>query len=1153
MGRARRRAGVVTAAPDVYLAQRRASAPDASVWVAASAGAGKTKTLVDRVLRLMLAGAAPQRILCLTFTRAAAGEMSNRINQVLGRWAVAPDAILADEIERLGGAVADEATRAAARRLFAEVLETPGGLRIMTIHAFCESLLARFPLEAGIAPRFEVMDERTADEAMRAARDRMLTLAPSGGDAPLARALADVTAWADEAEFGELMIELAGERARLWRTVEGDPQDVDGRIGALLGVGATTTEAEVVEAACADGAFDGDDLRAAAEALAAGSPADAARGAKVAAWLADPAMRAGRFDDYRGVFLTREGQPRKTIITRKAAAARPGADGILAAEAERLRAVAGRRNAAIVAQATRALARLGRRMLQAYEAHKLAHGLLDYDDLILRVRGLLERGGAAAWVLYKLDGGIDHILIDEAQDTNPDQWAVVRALADEFFSGEGARPDDRTVFAVGDAKQSIYGFQRADPEAFARMRDYFADRAARAGRRWDSVELDRSFRSTGPVLAAVDAAFATPAAREGLGAAEIAHTLTREGQAGLVELWPPAVPLARDDPAPWTPPTRTRGADAPATRLARTIAHVVRDWLDRGEVLESRGRAAQPGDVLVLVRRRTDFVHELVGALKARNVPVAGVDRMVLREQLAIMDLVALGDFLLLPEDDLTLAAVLKGPLIGLDEEALFDLAHRRRGPLWAALQGRAGDDPRYRAAERLLSELLSGVDFAPPYELYADVLGRRGGRRAIVARLGVEANDPLDEFLALALAYERAHTPSLQGFLFWFARTRAETKREFEQAGRNEVRVMTVHGAKGLQSPIVFLADTMQTPTRGSRLLWPEREAAGGPVFLWPPRRGVEDPVCAALREEANRRTAQEYRRLLYVAMTRAEDRLYVVGHETRNKPPEDCWYETIRRGLEGVAEADEHELSAPGVVGWRGTRLRVAGRQTAPAPDKASGGAPSATPPPPLPGWARRPAPEAAARPGPLNPSRLDDGAPGARSPIGADGGDGYRRGALLHRLLQWLPEAAPARRAAAARRFLALPVHDLPPASQAELAAEAVAILEAPDFAPLFGPGSRAEVPLIGAAGGVVVSGRVDRLVVARDRVLCVDYKANRTPPAADADIPVAYLRQMAAYRAVLRKVYPAAPVSCGLLWTIGPRLAMLDDSTLDRHAP
>ena len=662
MGDARRPASAVTAAPKIYMEQRRASAPDASVWVAASAGAGKTKTLVDRVLRLMLAGTPPQRILCLTFTRAAAAEMSNRINEVLGKWAAATDDTLADEIRQLAGLEGDVSIRDTARRLFAEVLDTPGGMRIMTIHAFCDSLLARFPLEAGIAPQFEVMDERTAAEAMRAARDRMLTLAHSGDDPALAEALTDVTAWASEAEFGELMTELAGERAHLQHIVEGDLGDFSQRVGDLLGIGSGTTDAEIVDLACADGAFDGQGLRVAAEALLTGSPTDSARAATLTQWLDEPASRSAGFEDYCGVFLTEENQPRKTLITQKAAEASPEARATLAVEAERLQSTIHRRNAAAIVQATSGLARLGRHLLEAYDAHKLVHGLLDYDDLILRVRGLLERSGAAAWVLYKLDGGIDHILIDEAQDTNPDQWAVIQALADEFFSGEGARPDSRTVFAVGDAKQSIYSFQRADPEAFARMRAYFEDRVTRARQVWDSVDLDMSFRSTGAILTAVDAVFGSDGARDGLGAADIRHTLTREGQAGLVELWPPVTPLERKDLAPWTPPTEARGADAPATRLAQVIAQTVREWLDRDDVLESRGRPVQAGDIMVLVRRRTGFVDDLVSLLKILNVPVAGVDRMVLSEQLPIMDLVALGNFLLLPEDDLNLAIVLKGP-----------------------------------------------------------------------------------------------------------------------------------------------------------------------------------------------------------------------------------------------------------------------------------------------------------------------------------------------------------------------------------------------------------------------------------------------------------------------------------------------------------
>ncbi|MEE2970543.1 MAG: double-strand break repair helicase AddA, partial [Pseudomonadota bacterium] len=912
-------------------AQRRAAEPAVSVWVAASAGAGKTKVLVDRVLRLMLSGTPVEKILCLTFTRAAAAEMSNRIKDALGDWAILGKEQLAGAIENLTGLPADDDDIATARRLFAQVLDVPGGLRIMTIHSFCESLLGRFPLEARVAPHFSVVDERSAAEIMHEARDELLIRAERDGDARLTEALREVTGRVTELEFVDLMTELAGERGRLKHLAASGDSDGhrEARLYRMLWASPDETEAGIIAGACAEATFDRVGLQEAADALATGSGRDIARGEAIAAWLAaaDDAGRAAIFEAHADALLRKDRHPLARLITKKAADHAPYAAETLAGEAERLAGVFERLRAYAVAVASAALLRLGDGLIGAYEAQKRLRAKLDYDDLILLVRALLENDGAAPWVLYKLDGGVDHILIDEAQDTSPDQWAIVRALADEFFVGAAARAQRRTMFAVGDPKQSIFSFQRAAPEEFDAMRRHFAEHVAAAEEGWDDVGLDISYRSSGSVLRAVDAVFGDADAFDGLGDAPLHHEAFRVGQAGLVEIWPPVMPAPRDEPDPWTPPISIASEMPTQYRLANALAVRIADWIRSSEFLESHGRPLRAGDIMVLVRRRTAFVDDLVQALKTRDIPVAGVDRMVLSDEIAIMDLVALGQFLLLPGDDLTLATVLKGPLIGFDEDQLFTLAHGREDHgLWDELISRAHETPKFAEAVQTLMELLDRTDFTLPFEFYADILSRLGGRRKIVERLGVQANDPLDEFLALAFSYERSHPPSLQGFLHWFAEGKTDIKRDLEHAARDEVRVMTVHGAKGLQAPVVILADTMQTPSQAPKLLWTEDERgpdAGAPLPVWRPRADLEEAVTAKLGAEAKHKRDQEYRRLLYVAMTRAEDRLYVCGYGAQRKAPEGCWYNLIRDGLEDIADSDEIEIDASAAGGWGGARV--------------------------------------------------------------------------------------------------------------------------------------------------------------------------------------------------------------------------------------
>ncbi len=1146
------------AMPDPSADQRAAADPSASVWVSASAGSGKTKVLTDRVLSLLLEGTPPQHILCLTFTRAAAAEMANRVNRTLSRWATCTDETMYAALEALAGAAPEPQRMTEARRLFARVLDVPGGLKIQTIHAFCESLLGRFPVEAGLAPHFEVIDERSAAEMLEASHSDVLTRAAR--DPALHAALDIVTRHVDEVRFAELMATLSNERHRLERFLRthGGVAGAAVAIRTRLGVRGDETAATVAVDAAREGAFDRVALTRAARALLQGTAkTDRPRGQMIADWLAaDEAGRAAGLDDYATAFLTARDELRaeSAIATKSVRAVLPEIVAILHEEGNRLIRVRDRRRAIVTAQATGALLELGNALLNAYAEAKRSVARLDYDDLILLTGQLLNRQGIAPWVLYKLDGGIDHILIDEAQDTSPQQWDVVARLAEEFFAGEGARDVARTMFAVGDVKQSIFSFQHADPAEFRRMRDHFARRVVDSGALWRPVELDASFRSTEAVLEAVDLVFADEDAARGVvePGTTLHHFAHRIGHAGRAELWPPVGPRDREDEPAWSLPVERRAGDDPAGRLARLLAHRISGWIGR-DTLESRGRKVRAGDIMVLVRTRTAFFETLVRSLKDLGVPVSGVDRMVLADQIAVMDLIALGRFLLLPEDDLTLATVLKGPLVGFDDDDLFALAWDRGGrTVWQRLNEMAGTQARHRTVRDWLANLLAAVDFRPPFELYAGILAAPApaggnGRQCMLARLGPDADDPIDEFLNLALTYERGHAGSLEGFLHWVEAGDVTVKRDLEQAGRDQVRVMTVHGAKGLQAPIVVLPDTMSKPRNRPAILW------DGDLPLWPPGAAYRDATCEALLQSTGVRADEEYRRLLYVAMTRAEDRLYVCGVHGRNAPQDDCWYALVRDGLAKAAVEFRFDMRKPAGAALKGTGLRLAGRQRVdPASDAAA--AAMQTGPMAPESWMLHPAPHERPPPRPLAPSRDPELEPAVVSPAGRDSGRRFHRGTIVHRLLEVLPDLTPTARRDAAERFLAMPGHGLDQPTQAQIAAEVMAVLEDPAFGAIFGPGSRAEVPVGGLIeypdGPAVISGQIDRLLVQPELAMIVDFKSNRPPPSTPDDVAAIYWRQMGEYRDIIAQVYPGRPVRCALLWTDGPRLMELAGPRLDR---
>ncbi len=1133
--------------------QLAASDPSVSAFVAASAGSGKTKLLTDRLLRLMLTGAAPERIQCLTFTKAAAAEMALRLQRTLGRWVTLPPHHLQAELSRLQVEPTQAACQAA-RALFAHVLDMPGGMRIGTIHAFSQSLLRRFPLEAAISPHFQLIEDHDADDALTEAREAMLA---DAGTPLMQAALRTLAGLASAEAFGRHVKTLQSDRLRLNAALELG-EDLERAQRRVLGVTAPD-EASLIEGAVqwlGEAAL----RDAARQVLARNKKTAGERAAGILDWLAqDTGHRCRYWADWCGLFLAADRKPlAASTLVGKALTTDPAIIDRYLEEAERILKIEDARRALRLAAVSAALATLAGPVATGYASRKDDAGLLDYSDLIDRTRTLLFDPGAA-WVLYKLDGGLDHLLLDEVQDTAPQQWRIAHALTEEFFASAGATDRPRTVFAVGDRKQSIYSFQGADTQEFDRAHDELARRVRTAGQTFRDVGLDVSFRSTTAVLGLVDAVFADPLARPGvIGAAEtLMHYADRAGHAGLVELWPLA---PKPDPAPhrpWTVPEHNRSQTSARQLLADTLAGWIRQQTDGSVLLESKARPLTAGDVLILVRRRDAFARALVRALKARDVPVAGLDRMVLTEQPAVQDLMALADALLLPSDDLTFACLLTSPLGGLTDDELTDLAIGRRGSLWDTLRARAAEHPAWQRAAAMFARLLARVDYAPPYTLFEEALGPLGGRARLFARLGPEAAEPVDELLNAALTYAARHPPSLQGFLHWLRRSGAEVKREPEAAG-DQVRIMTVHGAKGLQAPLVIVPDTAALPRDDGTILWTEDSRTGRAIPLWAPRKEYRCDSLDRLRGDSRRRQMEEHNRLLYVALTRAEDRLLVCGWQGGHTPREECWHSLVQRGC--LAAGAQVEPFAA----WPGQMLRLHAPQTLPAEAPAVAAPPDAAQALPdwigtAPGWQPAPPPPEPPRPTPLAPSRPDGvefgPVPAADSLLTErqGSGSGFRRGQLTHALLQHLPAVPPTARRQAAIGFLDKPANGLAPGQAEQVAEEVLAVITHPDLGPVFGPDSRAEVPLTGVIGDTVVAGQVDRLAVLPDRVLVVDFKTNRRAPARAADTPVLYLRQMASYRSVLRAIFPGRAVQCALIWTRQAQVVVLPDECLDPHDP
>lgn len=1141
--------------PSMTYDQARATHPKISAWVGASAGTGKTHVLTARVLRLMLTGTRPENVVCLTFTKAAAAEMKNRIFAELGRWTTLSDAELCAVIAARVDEQAGPEMLALARKLFARVLDLPGGLQIQTFHSFCQALLGRFPLEADMSPGFEGIDEADAAELMRSAKDQMLAATREPLAQDLQQALGLVAGLVTERTFDEVVNRLSFEAPILKRAVrafggvEGLMSAVYQRLGASPGV----STSDIVSSACTDTAFDKNILLQLGTAMQMGSPRDQKRAQAILDFInATPAERQEKYSNYKSAFLTGAGTALKDVATKKILESYDNLITIVSSEQDRLLAVEDQRIRHHAAAATAALLRLGLKQLALYDHVKGERGLVDFDDMIERSVNLVTKTSVAPWILYKLDNRIDHILVDEAQDTNRDQWRVVETLAAEFFAGEGARDIERTVFAVGDAKQSIFSFQRADPREFIGARNRIFDQAEHVGHRTEAVPLSFSFRSGEAVLSLVDAVFAEDGrAHAGLSADNemVVHRFKRKGHGGRVELWPLEV-FSKSDEAKgpdedgWQMPVIQTPVDDAEQRCAWRIATHIQQSVGNRD-LPAKGRKVCAGDVLVLVRRRTAFVDHLVKALKTLGVPVAGRDRMTLLEELPVMDLLAVAQFAVLPIDDLTLATVLKSPFVGLSEEALFDLAHGRKGSLWNALYAKRTDD-RYRPVYELLAGVLKRADLGGPFDFFNHILIDLGGRKKLASRLGGEIHDPIDELLEEALKFELTHPASLLAFIERVRANNTQIKRDMEQAG-NRVRIMTTHSAKGLQAPVVYLSDLVGMPdlSRDGRLMSLKSEIPNEPeVSVWASQaRGL--PEIEAARDELKERQLSEYRRLLYVALTRAEDELYVAGWRGANEPSYDCWYSLISEGFERL-EAETHNAAGRHV-------LHITVPHTAKPEKQEAGTEPVAEVEKP-PQWLFETMPDEPTPSRPLAPSRPDE-EPAVTGPLDRNDGRRFRRGNLLHALLQWLPDTPKASREAATMTYLRRK-NELREDEAKAFWSEVNAVISDPVLGALFGDGSRAEVPIAGLVetksdpGGRPIAGQVDRLVVSGEQVLIVDYKTNRPPPASVEGVPAVYLRQMGLYVRALQSVYPDKKIVAALLWTDALRLMELPAGLMEQ---
>ena len=1063
-------------------AQKKALAPKHSIWLSANAGTGKTQVLTGRVLRLLLENVAPQKILCVTFTNAAAAEMSARIRHKIAEWVQMDEAALQTTLTDILERKAEPKHLEKAHALFAEIVDRPDALNIKTLHGFCQSLLAQFPLEAGISPGFRVLDEEEATLLKKTVFAQTVQLPQ------LHASISFLAAQLRDNEIFELIEKACAMQKKLRPQLAEIQQKLKQDANADIRIHKTTN------------------LQALAQAWEESeSKEELARGREVRNWLENGEEN---WRDYVAIFTTQKGEPLKNLCVKATAKKYPQLEEIAREEQQRALQIAEQMAVKETAERTIHLLHVLHFFFDLLDQEKAKAQALEYDDLIVKTKALLESQEASLWVRYKLEGGIHHLLLDEAQDTSPEQWAIVEAICEDFFAGEGITQAERTLFVVGDPKQSIYRFQGADTALFHGQQALFQARAIAAEKQFAPETLALSYRSTESVLRLVDGVLAHTNMQKRLGETLYPkHDLHRKQQAGQVVLWPIVAEEKEADAEGWILPDNRKIPADPQRKLVAAICETVAGWLNEGRLLEAKGRPIMAGDILILMRERGVLMDRLVRGLKQRGVAVAGVDRLKLKQHIWVQDLLALARFLLLPQDDFSLACILKSPLLSLNEDDLYMLSHARgEETLWQRLQQSAHQEAIVR-----LKEYLRLTDFLPPFELFMHVLETDHATARAMARMGEEIEDITRAFLDQALEYEKNYTPSLEGFVQWMEQREVEIKRTPELAG-NKLRILTIHSAKGLQAPVVILADaarSVNTQAQRASLYMDDEN------FLW-----LKDTLPKAgkkLKDEEKSSNEAENARKLYVALTRAEDELYITGWQTLSAAKDDWWAKTVAEVME---QEKAEEILAPSAFGGMAKQLYNPQRELAVAKQKKEKSNVASA----IPEFLSRPAKReemmqlVAVTKSPL-PLRegLGEGSSIATGPLtltlsleGRGDSSSVARGIEIHRQLEHGENVSP----------------------------EVARVMSHPEFSAYFNPAvSLAEV----AVRGNGFSGRIDRVVVLPEEVILLDFKTAREVP---QNVPVEYQRQMGIYRDLLAPLYPGKAIRAGLLYTVTPEILWLD---------
>ncbi len=1068
---------------DLNLPQLKASDPNISVWTMASAGTGKTKVLIDRLMKLLVRGANPQKILCLTFTKAAANEIKLRINQEIERWSKSDDDELQLMLKNLFGFDPKKQFLSKAKNLLPELFKSPEPIKICTIHAFCQYVLKKFPIEAGISPTFKIIDELLMHQVLEKLKKELFF------EKSCKNAIKYFAQNFHETTIDEILHEIISGKFLSLTDSFSDAQTYKGYLSQKIGIPMNNTE-DIVQSYVLNIPIKEQ------ISLKSENSKDAEIINSINAYLSlSLKEKIRRWRNLNAIFLNTDQNKRVSILSKKTKDQNPHLAELLKEWqinfANLIKEIAN--NTALNASCY--LYEIAESLLAKYQSFKVQNEYLDYEDLVFFTNKLLSKSIDKDWVLYKLDGGIDHILVDEAQDTSASQWHVIQNLISDFFSGQ-SRQDDRTIFVVGDEKQSIYSFQGADIKALQNTKYLISSGMKNANKDYKNVQLTNCYRSTQVVVDFIQkslnqssANFKVPDVKS-----------MRPTSLGRVELWPMLPQLGQKKGAFWPAPTQIHTHEATKVQVSRIIASYVKNLLSKKIILPSTKAAIKESDITILVQRRNAFTDLLIDSLRKEGLSVCGLDRIKLQSNLSILDVIAIAKFVLLPSDNLNCAIVLKSPLFNLKENELHEIVFGKT--IWNNLC--SSTNPVHKEIFSKMQDILklyadySVSDF---FFLLLDCLGLR----TLLLEANCKSDDQvIDEFLQVTKRFESEIGGNLYNFVDWFENNELQVKRDPLSEGG--IKIMTVHAAKGLESSVVILPNAISLNINENRICWIEDDCV---LFL---PRDKSDLITSykALEEE---KSYQEYLRLMYVALSRCKDYLIICSDSSHKEAHKSSWYSIASNAIMQLGVSIKSELLEQlGLKGniWvlqsqdfeickKNEELLAPKTKESLITQKWSQGSPSAT------------ALSQIASP----PLEEEDSA--------------ALYGSIVHKLLE-----------ESANGELPQEIFNHPLLFRLSLEERTKTIsrlknLFSTDFwQGLFNDKVYTEVPFFDHKNDQSFVGRIDLLAVSEFEVRIVDYKTDAFVPKSEKDIPTKYLEQMHRYKTAISKIYPNQKISAFILW-------------------